>query len=118
MDEGNIRVRESQGTAGRMVAISIPKSGVNAIQWEAIKAMGPQLRSGSVAFEIGNLGGKYETIGYGEATDERMQQAINNITGKGEAPKSLGRFNPEKFGDEADKLNKPGEKKKPGFKKM
>ena len=38
--------------------------------------------------------------------------------GKGEAPKSLGRFNPEKFGDEADKLNKPGEKKKPGFKKM
>jgi hypothetical protein len=27
-------------------------------------------------------------------------------------------FNPEKFGDEADKLNKPGEKKKPGFKKM
>jgi hypothetical protein len=90
MDEGNIRVRESQGTAGRMVAISIPKSGVNAIQWEAIKAMGPQLRSGSVAFEIGNLGGKYETIGYGEATDERMQQAINNITGKGEAPKSLG----------------------------
>jgi hypothetical protein len=90
MDEGNIRVRESQGTAGRMVAISIPKSGVNAIQWEAIKAMGPQLRSGGVAFEIGNLGGKYETIGYGEATDERMQQAINNITGKGEAPKSLG----------------------------
>jgi hypothetical protein len=73
-----------------MVAISIPKSGVNAIQWEAIKAMGPQLRSGSVAFEIGNLGGKYETIGYGEATDERMQQSINNITGKGEAPKSLG----------------------------
>jgi hypothetical protein len=94
MDEGNIRVRESQGTAGRMVAISIPKSGVNAIQWEAIKAMGPQLRSGSVAFEIGNLGGKYETIGYGEATDERMQQAINNITGKatgkGEAPQSIG----------------------------
>ena len=118
MDEGNIRVRESQGTAGRMVAISIPKSGVNAIQWEAIKAMVPQLRSGSVAFEIGNLGGKYETIGYGEATDERMQQAINNITGKGEAPKSLGSAAAEKFGDEADKLNKPGEKKKPGFKKM
>jgi hypothetical protein len=94
MDEGNIRVRESQGTAGRMVAISIPKSGVNAIQWEAIKAMGPQLRSGSVAFEIGNLGGKYETIGYGEATEERMQQALKNITGKatgkGEAPQSVG----------------------------
>jgi hypothetical protein len=54
-----------------------------------------------------------------------MQQALKNITGKGEAPKSLGsaaagtafgkeapEFNPEKFGDEADKLNKPGEKKK------
>jgi hypothetical protein len=67
---------------------------VNAAQWEAIKAMAPQLRSGGVAFEIGQLGGKYETIPYGEASNERMQQAIQNITGKaegkGEKPLPLG----------------------------
>jgi hypothetical protein len=71
-------------------------------------------------FEVGDkLGSKYEAIPHGEATDERIEQTIQNITGKANPPKSLGsEFNPEKFGDEADKLNKPGEKKKPGFKKM
>ena len=90
VQEGNIRVREHQGAGGRTVAFSIPESGVNAAQWAAIKAMGPQLSSGGVAFEVGQLGGKYETIPYGEATSERMENAIKNITGKGEAPKSLG----------------------------
>ena len=90
VQEGNIRVREHQGAGGRTVAFSIPESGVNATQLAAIKAMGPQLRSGGVAFEIGQLGGKYEIIPHGEASDERIEQAIKNITGKGETPKNLG----------------------------
>ena len=109
VQEGNIRVREHQGAGGRTVAFSIPESGVNAAQLAAIKAMGPQLSSGGVAFEIGQLGGKYETIPYGEATSERMENAIKNITGTGEAPKSLGG---EEFENES-KLEKLGKRKSP-----
>jgi hypothetical protein len=113
---GNIRVRAH----GKEVTFSIPASGVNAGQLAVIQKMSPQLRSGAVMFEVGDkLGSKYEAIPHGEATDERIEQTIQNITGKANPPKSFGsEFNPEKFEDEADKLNKPGEKKKPGFKKM
>ena len=87
--EGNIRVREHQGAGGRTVAFSIPESGVNAKQFEVLKKMGPQLSSGGVAFEIGQLGGKYETIPHGEATTERMQQALGKL---GEKKSPLGKI--------------------------
>jgi Protein of unknown function (DUF3293) len=77
--EGNIRVREHQGAGGRTVAFSIPESGINAAQWEVIKKMSPMLSSGGVGIEIGQMGGKYDTIEYGEASPERLQQAINKV---------------------------------------
>ena len=91
---GNIRVRAHQGTAGRETTFSIPESGVNAKQLKAIEDMAPRLGSGAVMIEVGKPGGKYAVIPYGEATPERLQQAINEAlgkaTGKGEAPKSVG----------------------------
>ena len=90
VQQGNIRVRAHQGTAGREVAFSIPESGINAAQWEQLKKMSPQLGSGAVMIEVGKPGGKYEVIPYGEASPERLKQAIQNVTGKGEAPQSVG----------------------------
>jgi hypothetical protein len=84
---GNIRVRAH----GKEVTFSIPASGVNAGQLAVIQKMSPQLRSGAVMFEVGDkLGSKYEAIPHGEATDERIEQTIQNITGKANPPKSLG----------------------------
>ena len=94
VNSGNIRVRAHQGTAGRETTFSIPESGVNAKQLKAIEDMAPRLGSGAVMIEVGKPGGKYAVVPYGEATPERLQQAINetlgNATGKGEAPKSVG----------------------------
>jgi hypothetical protein len=81
---GNIRVRPHLGTAGREVAFSIPESGVNAKQLAAIQAMAPQLGSGAVMIEVGKPGGKYAVIPYGEATPERIQATIEQVTGKNE----------------------------------
>ena len=88
VQEGNIRVRAHQGTAGREVAFSIPESGINASQWEQIKKMAPQLASGAVMIEVGKPGGAYKVIDYGDASPETLRNAILEVTG-GE-PKSLG----------------------------
>ena len=93
--EGNIRVRPHMGTSGRETSFSIPESGVNAAQLAVIQKMSPQLRTGAVMIEVGKPGGKYEAIPYGEATNERIEQAIQNVTGKAvkgntEPPRSVG----------------------------
>jgi hypothetical protein len=80
--EGNIRVRPHQGAGGREVSFSIPEDGVNAKQLTTLQKMSPQLRSGGVLVEVGRPGGSYETIPYGEATNERLEQVLTKLGGK------------------------------------
>jgi hypothetical protein len=79
VDEGNIRVRPHQGTAGREVSLSIPESGITLEQLKYIQKMSAQLQSGAVNIEVGKPGGAYKIVPYGEATPEVLEKRLREL---------------------------------------
>jgi hypothetical protein len=79
IEQGNIRVRAHGVYGNRETALSIPDR-MTPEQLAHIQKMSPMLRSGAVMIEGARPGSEYRVIKYGEATNEKLESTIREIS--------------------------------------
>jgi hypothetical protein len=79
IEQGNIRVRAHGVYGNRETALSIPDR-MTLDQLAYLKKMSPMLRSGAIMIEGARPGSEYRVIKYGEATNEKLESTIREIS--------------------------------------